>query len=89
MVSIHVLRNHGYVLGCLSLHLVGGGRRSHSRCCVDDQDNGFQLRREGSGLTDKKQFSLTSLQEAVETPCVKGGKVMDFLKEEEGCIDNL
>lgn len=51
MVSIHILWNHGYFFGCLSWRLVGGGaRRSHGGWCVDDQDNGFQLRREGSGL---------------------------------------
>lgn len=38
---------------------------------------------------DKNQFSPTSLQEAVEKPHVKGGEVMDFLKENGRCIDDL
>lgn len=50
-ISIHILWNHGYVFGCYSLPLAGGGAgRRHRGWWGDGQNNGFQMRREGSGL---------------------------------------
>lgn len=68
------------------VNLSGGARSTHGGWGANDKDKLSAGKRRK--LLDKKQCSLFSFQEAVETPCVKGGSAMVFLKEKEGCIDN-